>query len=504
MSSSDRARVAATRAVHRTRGAHQTRGDTAYLLYVSVLVAAIVGVPVVRTIVLALATPVAMNSLGRADTARIVAVVGALIWLGALTLGRARGPITPPPFVAATLGRSDISPRAAWAHSLAGSTLGVMVALGALGALSVSGFLAHGVAVGASIAFIAGTVLLALSTAAIWLAGQVLARRSAVALGVVLAALLIAAVVVPLDPPLLPASAIAALWPGANGMTGPALVVLATAAVAALAATLILLSRILPTSVEEHAQRWEAMTVLAATGDISGALDRTRARPTIGRRVRIPFTRPLIAGVLQRAAIGAARTPLRAAVAVVALATAGIGWVWFAELDDGASWVPAVGAGLLTFAALSPFIDGFREAADTAGRPALYGRTSGRMLLLHLPLPLLAGVVVPSVAALIAGSSLTIAGLAATLGVVLVAVRAYDATKGAMPIELMMPVPTPAGDASSIGMWAWQADALLWTGVVSFWLSTSSAAGPLSLLWAAPVVALLAALTAGRLRRAAS
>lgn len=500
----DRARVAATRAVHRARRAHQTRGDTAYIVYVSVLVAAIAGVPIVRAIVLALATPGAMDALTRAGAARIIAVLGALIWLGALALGRVRGPIAPRPFVAAVLGRSDISPLATWARDLFGSALGVMLALGAIAALAVTGFLAHGVEVGASIAFIVGTTLFALSSTAIWLAGQVLARRGVVVLGAMLTMLLVAAVAVPLDPPMLPASALAGLWPSTHSAPGTALVILAATAVAAMAAIATLLGRTLPKTAEEHAQRWEAMTVLAGTGDISGALDRIRAQPTVGRRVRVPFTRPLILAVLQLSAIGAVRTPLRAAVALIALATAGVGWAWFAQLQDGPRWVPAIGAGLLTFIALGSFIDGFREAADTAGRPALYGRSAGRMLLLHLPLPLLAGVVVPSAAAILAGSNLSTAALVATIGVALVVVRAYDATKGPMPIELMMPVPTPAGDASAIGMWAWQADALLWTGVLSFWLSISSTAGLTTLLWAVPIIALLAALTAGRLRRAAS
>lgn len=500
----DRARVSATRAVHRARGAHQTRGDIAYIVYISALVAAIAGVPIIRTIVLALATPAAMDALSQAATVRIVAVVGALIWLGALWLGRVRGPIAPQPFVAAVLGRSDISPRAAWARALLSSVLWMCLGSTALAALAVSGYLAQGVTVDASVAFIAGTVLFVLSATAIWLAGQVLARRGAVVLSVVLTLLLVAAVAFPLDLPFLPASALASLWPSANGATVTALIVLSALATAALAAIVVLLNRILPTSVEEHAQRWEAMTVMAATGDIAGALDRTRARPMVGRRVRISFTRPLLLAVLQRSTVGAVRMPLRAAVALIALTTAGVGWAWFAQGQEGPRWVLAVSAGLLTFAALGPFIDGFREAADTAGRPALYGRTAARMLLLHLPLPLLAGVVVPCMAAVIAGSSPPTTALVAMIGTVLVAVRAYDATKGAMPIELMMPVPTPAGDASAIGMWAWQADALLWTGAVSFWLSTSSTGGPIILLWTVPVIVLLAALTAGRLRRAAS
>lgn len=499
----DRARVAATRAVHRARGSHRTRGDTAYLAYISVLVAAIVGVPIIRTIVLALAAPEAMEALGHESTARLIAVVGALAWVGALALGRIRGPITPDPFVAVALGRSDISPRAAWSRELLGSSVGACLALTALATLTVSGFLARGVAIDTAIAFIVGSLLFAVPTAAIWLAGQVVTRRTAAVCGVVLVALLAGAVSLPLDA-LLPATALAGLWPGGIGATVAPLSALGACAIIALVAIALLLDRMLPNSVEDHAHRWEAMTVLAGTGDISGALDRTRTRPVTGRRMRIAFARPLVVAVLQRALVGALRTPLRAAVALIALAAAGAGWAWFAQLQEGPRWVAAIGAGLLTFAALGPFIDGFREAADTAGRPAVYGRTAGWLLALHLPLPLLTGVLVPSVAALLAGSDLGTAAMAATIGAMLVAVRAYDSTKGPMPIELMMPVPTPAGDASSIGMWAWQADALLWTAVLSFWLSTSSTAGPATLLWALPVAALLTALTAGRLGRAAS
>src|SRR5690606_23362478 len=139
----DRARVAAARAVHRTRGAHRTRGDTAYLVYISVLVAAIAGVPVVRTIVLALATPAAMDALSSTGVARVVAILAALIWLGALVLGRVRGPIAPQPFVAVILGRSDISPRAAWTRALLGTALWTCLVLAGLAALTVSGSLAH-------------------------------------------------------------------------------------------------------------------------------------------------------------------------------------------------------------------------------------------------------------------------------------------------------------------------------------------------------------------------
>lgn len=500
----DRRRVAAARAVHRHRGTQRTRGDTAYLVYVAVLVAAVTGVPLVRTIVLALATPEAMAALGQPGTDRVVTVIAALLWLGALLLGRTRGPIVPPLFVAATLGRSDIAPQTAWGRRMAGATVGVTLLFGGLAALAVSGFLANGEAAGASIAFIGGAALFAMPTTAIWLAGQVLERRAASVLGAVLALLLVAAVFVPAQPAVLPASALAALWPSAHAAHTVPLILLAALAALTLAMLAALLRCILPSSVEDHALRWEAMTMLAATGDLSGALDRTRPRPSTGRRMRIAFARPLVLATLQRAMVGALRTPLRPGIAVVALAASGAGWAWFAQLQHGPRWAAAIGLGLVIFAALGAFSDGFREAADTAGRPALYGVSAGRMLLLALPLPLLVGVIVPPGVVLLVGGDWLAAGVLGALCTVLVALRAYHSTKGALPVDLMMPVPTPMGDASAIGVWAWQADALIWTAAVSFLLATAVTGTPAMLWWAVPIVVLLAALTAGRLRRAAS
>src|SRR5690606_40022425 len=54
---------------------------------------------------------------------------------------------------------------------------------------------------------------------------------------------------------------------------------------------------------------------------------------------------------------------------------------------------------------LGAVTDGFREAADTAGRPSLYRQSAGRLMLLHAPVPLLAATVVPGAAALLAGGT---------------------------------------------------------------------------------------------------
>ena len=111
-------------------------------------------------------------------------------------------------------------------------------------------------------------------------------------------------------------------------------------------------------------------------------------------------------------------------------------------------------------------------------------------------------VLVPALVALAAG--VDVAAAVAVFSATIVGVRAYDATKGPLPIELMMPVPTPAGDASSIGIWLWQSDALLWTAALSFGALAAMSAGPPTLLWSIPILIVLAALTVGRLRRAAT
>lgn len=506
----DRVRLAAVRAVRRSRGAHRTRGDMAYLVYITALVGAIVGVPVVRTIALALSTPDALTAAADAAIAQAVAVVVAAAWWGAWALGRVRGPIAPSPFVAAMLSRSDIAPHRAWARRLTGATAQLVLGATAVAALAVSGLLVAGTHVEAALLFVGAAAAGALPLAALWLAGQVLRRRASTALGAVLTLLLALTVWLPDETRWMPATALASLWPGAGPTASAPLAVALTAALAAMAVISLplLLARLIPATLEEHAQRWETMTVLATTGDLSGALDRTRSGPTAGRRLHIGFRRPLLVSFAQRDLIGGARSPLRTAAGLVALAAAGAAWAWIAAAPSGPIWVVAIGAGLLTFVALGSFSDGFHEAADTAGRPALYGRPAGRMLLLHLPVPLVVGTVIPALTAWLAGAEFVAVALVVAVGVIVVAVRAYDATKGPLPIELLMPVPTPVGDASAFGVWAWQTDALLWVGALSFVLSGALSPGASGdsipiLLWLLPALAVLAALTASRLRRAA-
>lgn len=497
------ARLRAARAVWRHRADRRSGGDIAYLVYITLLVALIAGVPVIRTVVLSLAEPAAIALLSHPAVPDVIGALAALLWCGALALGRLRGPIAPPPFTAAVLSRGSIRSRTAWSRSLTGAVIGGALGCGAVAALAVSGLVATGAALPDAGAFIVVATLTGVPAVALWMAGQALPGRRVSGIGVTIAALAVVTLVAPLPLPLSPWALLGAAWPAGASTVTPWISVSVAAGLAVVAAGLLpwLLDRLHPETVVDHSLRWEAMTVLAGTGDVSGAFDRLRTGPSAGRRWRVAMSRPLVLTFLQRDVIGAARTPLRAAAASAALGAAGIGWAWAFAAPGGLHWALALPAGILTFAALGTVTTGFREAADTAGRPSLYRQSAGRLMLLHAPVPLLAATVIPTTAALLAGGGFPAALVAAALGAGILAVRAYDAAKGPLPVSLMMPVPTPVGDASAIGVWAWQLDALLITGLLSIWLGTAAVATPAMLLWIVPSIGILVALTAGRLRR---
>jgi hypothetical protein len=69
--------------------------------------------------------------------------------------------------------------------------------------------------------------------------------------------------------------------------------------------------------------------------------------------------------------------------------------------------------------------------------------------------------------------------VAPAIVLLLVVVRAFDAAKGPLPLEVMAPVVTPAGDASALVIAAWQADALVLSGgSVLAVVSAVAAVGP--------------------------
>lgn len=517
-----RRRLRAARAVWRLRPEHPTFRDHAYLVYVTLLVLAVVAVPLIRAVVLALAEPTALALLSAPAASTVVSVCGAAAWIGALALGRRRGPVVPPPFVAQTLGDSSIPPSLAWGGR-ALRAMGAAVVLLTLGAaLACSGFLVA--AGGAGLPFIAGAALFAVPAAVLWLAGQALSTRAVTAVGVVLAAWAVLGLVSGAVPT--PSGMLADLWsdaafttaisgaPPVAVLTNPGplgaelagslgadrfVAVLAAIAVTAAAGIPLLLWRLSPQTVVVHAQQWEAMTLLARTGDLAGAAGRLRAPPAIGRRWRMPLTRPLWWATVQRDAVAAARNPARLLAALLTLAIAGALWGWMPGLPGSLAWIAGLPAALLCFAGLGPLCDGVRDGVDSAGRPPLFATPPGRLMVLHLAFPALAVVPIVAAGAAVAGGPWL---AAAALGLFVLAVRAMDAAKPPLPIELLMPVPTPAGDASGMFVALWQSDAVLVTAAAGIWLAPALTADPAAATWLLTALLAVIAVAASRVRRA--
>jgi hypothetical protein len=228
-----------------------------------------------------------------------------------------------------------------------------------------------------------------------------------------------------------------------------------------------------------------------------------RPVPRIGRGWGAVRGRSQVALVARRGLVGALRTPVRAASACLGIAASG---ALLAVALDGAGTglvVPAVGAALVGFLALGVGADGFRHVVDVSSAPPLYGIPTGRLLLLHAALPATAGL-----ACALGGAGIAVAGGAGPVALVvapavvllLVVIRAYDAAKGPLPLAVMAPVVTPAGDASALVIAAWQADALLLAGGSALAVASAvTAVGPLGAALVVPLGLGTALRTRGRI-----
>jgi len=491
------------RALRVVRGIRDERGgasamDVAYAVYAGALVVLIVGFPLLRAVVLELAEPVDAAAL-RAGGAAAAATAWGIAAAALLAAGGARGPALLSPFLTSALGGSAL-PRAAVlrrpvAQAFVGwAALGALVAVLPAIALLIAGD-ADPIPV---VAFAAGGGLAGVTLAGCWLLGQRLAPGARAAVGAVL--LGSTALGLLTRAPLPPWGALAALFPapgtGSAGLapgTAVALAGVAALAVVALASVPLLLRGLRGPDLLAQARRWEAATTLATTGDLAMAAGGFRPVPRIGRGLAAVRGRSLPALILRRDLVGSLRTPVRAAAACLGIATSG-GLAVTAVGGDGVGlWLPAVAAALVGFLALGVWADGFRHVVDVSSAPPLYGIPTGRLLALHAILPAVAGV-----AGALVGGGVAVAqgadpaGLLAAPGIalVLVAVRAFDAAKGPLPLEVMAPVVTPAGDASGLVIAAWQADALLLAGGSALAVvAATSNAGPLGAALALPIAA---------------
>ena len=483
--------------------------DLAYAVYSGVLAVLILGIPVLRAIVLELAEPAAAAAL-REHGPTAATVASGLAATALALAGGARGPVLLPPFLTVALAGSALPRAAVLRRPSARAALGCAALGGMTALLPGLALLVAGDADPRPVAaWTAGGALVGVIAAGCWLAGQRLRPGGRAVLGAALLGSTAAALLVPA--PAVPWAAFAALFPGADAGPGAPLPSCAAAGLAALAVLAVVVVAATPAVLDglrgpellAQAQRLQATTTLAATGDLAMAAGGFRPVPRIGRgwgAVGGGSGAALIAG---RDLVGSLRTPVRAAWACLGVAASG---ALVAAALDGAgagSWVPAVGAALVGFLALGVWSDGFRHVVDVASAPPLYGIPTGRLLLLHAALPGVAGASCALVGAGIAVAggagpvALVVAPVAALL---LVVVRASDAAKGPLPLQVMAPVPTPVGDASSLVVAAWQADALLVAGGSVLAVVTAvGAAGPACAAVALPLGAAVALRTRRRI-----
>ena len=451
------------------RGGPRSADEVGYALYLGLLTVLVVAIPLLRAMVLALADAESIAVLA-SPGARSTLVAGTVTLAGvALLVGPVRGPVLPSPFLVDFLVGSALARRVTLlrpfqvsAAVLAG--LAVLTASVVSVTLLVGGLLPPGAdALAAAAVIVLGCVAAAVILCVVWLAGQSLARRVTVPVGVALLAA---------------AGTFAASGVGASGgLLGPVSATVSWVTVAlvlaALALTLLclpvvprLLEGLQAVDLMRQARRWQSIGTLIQTGDVAGAAGALRTPPARGRRDRLALSGPLPVAVVQRDLGAARRFPVRTLAG--SLAIAGAGWlqggIWVAS--PGGEWPLAVAGALAGYLGAGVWCDGLRAAAENAGPASIYGRSGLTMIGCHAIVPALAVLALGTAGLAVAAAtgaafSWPAVGWWALTALFITLLRVFDCLKGPLPIGLLLPVPTPVGDVSILNVIAWQADAVI-------------------------------------------
>ncbi|WGD37495.1 hypothetical protein [Lysinibacter sp. HNR] len=219
-----------------------------------------------------------------------------------------------------------------------------------------------------------------------------------------------------------------------------------------------------------QAARWESAVIHISGMEFSAAAATYGGRPHAGRQLRaIRPMRQKWATFIIRGACGAIRAPGRLAVSVLAIVLAGV-LVTLAFLPASPSLLLGAVAGLVLFAALGPLTEGVRHAVSAASGSPLYGVSDQCLLSYHSLFPLAVIVLVVAVVAIVCSivsgvaTGIALAGSVA-LGFLSLVARINSAIKGVLPIILLTPIPTPAGDVGIIVRMIWALDGVLFAAL---------------------------------------
>ncbi|GAB3246403.1 hypothetical protein GCM10027425_01750 [Alteromonas gracilis] len=472
-------------AVHRGRNGRLDLRSRAYGLYVVALFMLFYVAP---GVVLAAERLHALGDDGPREWQAPAVVLVAGLALGAQVLGVLLGPLVLPPFVAHVLASTELRPRAYLTRTalrrLSASAVAIAIPLAfVLVSVSYSG---DATQVTAAVLASLGVGLL---TSASWLAGQVLRPRG----GLVWAAAVLAVAVVALSGPIPPFALVDAAQgetPGARDWAGVLGLLAVTGAL--LVWLVARTDRLDPRRLEQEAARFSQAQMYAGTGSLHDALDLFRPRPS-GAGVAVLRPDGLPRTPLADAARRSVRTPYRLAAAVLALllgpalTVTALGWTE----GQGRIWLTIAGM-LTTYAGAGWTGEGWRVLRDELRLPPLLGQRIGGPFLRHLPWPLALAAALTGGVDLLAvgwgGSSGTIVLVVVALTLALSA-RLLREMKHLLPVDLLVPLPTPFGDLSGMRVLLWQLDGP--SVVVAGAVLLAGWASP----WAVVVVVVLAWLT---------
>lgn len=262
-----------------------------------------------------------------------------------------------------------------------------------------------------------------------------------------------------------------------------------------------------------QAQQLDVVSALVMTGDFRSAAGRIGAPVSLGRRWRWAAAwgknTPGWWLIASRDLLGIVRTPMRSLAALAGVLLGGV-------LLPAAPTVPAF-SGLsalalpVVYAAIGPWCRGLRVAGESVGAIPLLPFASTGHLLRHLIVPTALACIASGVAAGIAARLLecaiapVFAALVAGVTVALFAItlRLLGSLKGPLPQRLLAPVPTPAGDLSSINVLLWNLDGPALAAGIGVALVLLATGAPTALpVVAAVLLALLLGWCALRLRAA--
>jgi len=547
-----RERLRAVTVVYRRRATARPR-DTRYALYVAALLLVVVGVPLARGVVLALARPEVVEALRAPGGARAAGLVAGLLPAALAVLGQVRGPALLDPFFVTALAGNDLprhrTLRVPFLVASGWLTIGVLVAAALL---AVPLTLAPGTLDGAQAAGrspLPGSgspvdalpvLLAALATGALsavsWLAGQRAGRRAAW----VLPAALGAGAILPALPGLsrsavswvLPAGWFTHAWPSVAPSAGSAASPVGPTVLDGEpwwgAGLLVLLACLVGTGVPrlldglrggvllDQARRWSSVTVAVGAGDLSEAGERLGLLPSgFARRRRAVRALPTTARWCWADLVGALRTPGRLVLGSLLVAASGGALAVVVGLPGSLRWWCGGLVAAVCCTALGPWSDGLRHAAEAAAAPPLYGCSTTRLFWLRSLLPAAAALVLTAVGVLLSGhASSGVFTAAPVLALLLVLVRVHRSARGGLPPSALTPVPTPAGDLAGVLVLAWNIDWALLAGLggvasvtLAGALSGSSPRSPgagaplLPAVWCTALAGALLLLVRARLRR---